>query len=289
MAIRIGCGSWTDDAYVGVLYPKGEPKTARLRLYARRFERIELNASYYNIPTAKTVAGWSAQTPARFFFDVKLHRDFSNDPRGAASRASLDQLIAAVQPLREAGKLGAFLLVAPPSFGPSRRRLDEFDTLAEKLGPIAPLAIELRDRAWVQGEALAAALDYFRRRKLVLVSTDVSQVDHSRILPPIDEVTNPELAYLRLHGRNPDYARAKTAEEGHHYDYSRVELEEIAARIQKLARHAKDVHVSANNHAADFAPKAALALRDILGQPPLDPDSDPKPLSGEGDGQLPLL
>jgi uncharacterized protein YecE (DUF72 family) len=287
MAIRIGCGSWTDDAYVGVLYPKGEAKAARLRLYARRFERIELNASYYHIPTAKTVAGWSAQTPAQFLFDVKLHRDFSNDPQGTATRGSLEQLIAAVQPLREAGKLGAFLLVSPPSFGPARRRLDEFDTLAEKLGPVAPLAIELRDRAWVQGEALAATLDYFRQRKLVLVSTDVPAIDHPRLLPPIDEVTHPELAYLRLHGRNPDYTHAKTAEDGHRYDYSRAELAEIAARIQKLARRAKDVHVSANNHADDFAPKAALALRDLLGQTP--PDPGPETAADDGDDQLPLL
>ncbi len=287
MAIHIGCGSWTDDAYVGVLYARGEPKAARLRLYARRFDRIELNASYYNTPTAKTVASWSDQTPAGFIFDFKLHRDFSTDPRRAATSPLAGQLLAAVQPLRDANKLGAFLLVLPPSFGPRRRQLAELDTVAEKLGPVAPLAVELRDRAWVQGDALPPTLDYFRQRKLVLVATDVPHVDAPRILPPIDKITNPQLAYLRLHGRNPQYPHAKTAEEGHHHDYSTDELAEIAARIRHLARHAKDVHVSANNHAKDFAPKAALALRRLLGQSV--PDDIPVDPAANHDNQLPLL
>jgi uncharacterized protein YecE (DUF72 family) len=177
--------------------------------------------------------------------------------------------------------------VLPPSFGPRHRRLAELDAVAEKLGPIAPLAIELRDRAWLLGDALPVTLDYFRQRNLVLVGTDVPPVDAARILPRIDEITNPQLAYLRLHGRNPQYPHAKTAEEGHHHDYSTDELAEIAARIRHLARHAKDVHVSANNHAKDFAPKAALALRRLLGQPV--PDDLPADSSANGDDQLPLL
>jgi uncharacterized protein YecE (DUF72 family) len=286
MSIRIGCGSWTDDAYVGLLYPRGQPKTARLRLYASWFERIELNSSYYNIPTAKVVAGWLEQTPSDFLFDVKLHKDFSTDPRGSAAGPQLGKLIAAIQPLADAKRLAAFLWTLPPSFGPKRHRLDELDAIAEKLGRYAPIAVELRDRAWVQGDALTHTLEYFRARKLVWVSTDVPPVDAPRILPPIDEVTNPQLAYLRLHGRNPHYPHAKTAAEGHHYDYSASELQEIAARIRQLSTRAENVHVSANNHAENFAPKAALALRRLLGQPV------PPPLAPEGDqdgGQLSLL
>ncbi len=278
MAILIGCGSWTDDAYVGLLYPKGQPKTARLRLYANWFERIELNSSYYNIPTAKTVSGWLEQTPSSFQFDVKLHKDFCADPRGAATSPQLDKLIAGIQPLVEAKRLGAFLWTLPPSFGPQRHRLAELDGVAEKLGPYAPIAAELRDRAWVEGDALATTLDYFRARRLGWVATDVPPVNAPRILPPIDEVTHPQLAYLRLHGRNPQYPHARTAEEGHHHDYSAAELKEIVTRIQSLATRARDVHVSANNHAEDFAPKAALALRRLLGQPvppPLAPEDDP--------------
>jgi uncharacterized protein YecE (DUF72 family) len=79
-------------------------------------------------------------------------------------------------------------------------------------------------------------------------------------------VTHPHLAYLRLHGRNPDYLQAANAAEKHHYDYTTAELEEIVTRIKTLAQRARDVHVSVNNHAENFAPKAALALRRLLGQ-----------------------
>lgn len=283
MSIRIGCGSWADDDYVGVLYPKGLPKNARLATYARWFERIELNASYHRIPTPQTVAGWLAQTPPAFFFDVKLHRDFCNDPRHSATNPQFPQFLAAIQPLAEAKRLGAFLWTLPPSFGPKRRSLAELDAALEKLRSFAPVAVELRDRAWVDtDDARATTLRFFRDRGLVWVATDLPSVDAPRILPPIDEVTNPQLAYLRLHGRNPDYPHVN-ADEGHHYDYPIAELEQIAARIRALAAKAKHVHVSANNHALDFAPKAALSLRQLLGQPV------PPPLKENADDQLSLL
>jgi uncharacterized protein YecE (DUF72 family) len=266
MAIHIGCGSWTDSEYVGVLYPKGVPSTERLRFYAQCFDRVELNNTYYNTPSSKQMAGWAAQTPPGFIFDVKLHNNFSQDPASAAQSELIGKLHASAQPLLEEKKLGVFLLTLAPSFGPASHRLDELDTLVEKLPP-RPLAVELRDRGWVEGEALASTLDYFRRRKLVWVALDLPRIKHADVLPPIDEVTNPYVAYMRLHGRNPDYAKGKTAEEKHRYDYPDSELTEIAARVQSLAARAKNVHVSLNNHAEDFAPKAARKLRQLLGQP----------------------
>lgn len=263
MAIHLGCGSWTDDAYVGLLYPKGLPKTERLRTYAEWFDRVEVKSSYYAIPALKTVEGWAQQTRAGFIFDFKLPRNFSQAPAQAVR--DVPRMLAAVQPMVDAGKLGAFLLTLAPGFGPDRHRLEELDAVAEKLAP-HPLAVELRHRVWVDGDALATTLAYFRRRHLAWVALDLPRLDSPAILPPIDEVTNPQFAYLRLHGRNPDYLKAESAADRHHYEYTAKDLAEIAGRIRGLAERAKDVHVSVNNHAADFAPKAALALRRLLGQ-----------------------
>jgi uncharacterized protein YecE (DUF72 family) len=265
MAIYIGCGSWADAKYVGLLYPKGLPAGERLRIYAEWFDRIELNNTYHNTPSPKSVAEWAAQTPAGFIFDFKLHRSFSQNPRHAAGSGEMEKVLAAVHPLIAAKKLGAFLLTLPPSFGPDQHGLDELDSVIDKL-PAFPLAVELRHRAWVMGDALAETLDYFRRRKLAWVATDLPRLDSPTLCPPVDEVTNSHLAYLRLHGRNPNYLKAKTAGEKHHYDYPENELVEIVARIKTLALHARNVHVSVNNHAENFAPKAALALRHLLGQ-----------------------
>ncbi|MDB6167442.1 MAG: hypothetical protein JWM88_306 [Verrucomicrobia bacterium] len=266
MSIRIGCGSWADPEYVGVLYPKGLPANQRLRCYAEQFERVEVNSTYYATPARKVAAGWAEQTPPGFIFDVKLHREFSQSPRKTAQGDLADRLLDSMQPLIEAKKLGAFLLTLAPFFDPERHALEELDGAVEKLRPHA-LAVELRHRAWVDDGALAATLAYFRSRGLAWVALDMPRVKAASLLPPIDEVTHPKLAYVRLHGRNPHYLEAKTAAERHDYEYQPEDLQEIAARVRKLAARAEDVHVSVNNHAHDFAPKAALALRRLL-EPP---------------------
>ena len=84
-------------------------------------------------------------------------------------------------------------------------------------------------------------------------------------MPPVDEVSQPELAYLRLHGRNPVYLTAKSAAERHAYAYSDGELHEIVKRIRTLSAKARDVRVVANNHFRDYAPRTALMLKEMLG------------------------
>jgi len=265
MAITIGCGSWTDADYVDVLYPPGLPPRERLSVYARWFDRVEVNSTYYATPRRDVIAAWVKQTPARFRFDIKLHRAFSQNPAAAAKGDRPQWFFAAIQPLIESKKLGALLLTLAPSFRPGRHQLDELDALADRVRPI-PLAVELRHRGWVDDDALPATLDYFRTRKLSWGALDLPNLKDPALLPPIDEVTNPRLAYMRLHGRNRNYLKAKDAAARHHYDYRAAELKAIATRLRDLAARAKRVHVSVNNHAEDFAPKAALALRRLLGQ-----------------------
>ncbi|ACB74670.1 DUF72 domain-containing protein [Opitutus terrae] len=287
MAIRIGCGSWGDKDYVGLLFPKSVPEKLRLSHYTKWFERLELNVTYHSIQSRERIAGWVEQTPAGFLFDVKLERRFSENPSLAAAGDLPQVFLNSIEPIVAARKLGAFLLTLSPSFGPPRHSLAELDLVAEKFQRLAPVAVELRDRAWVEGDALASTLAYFRSRKFVWVALDLPRLRAAPVLPPIDEVTLPELAYLRLHGRNPDYLKASGgAKARHNYDYPLAELEEIAARIRALAAKAQHVHVSVNNHYAAFAPKAALALRRLLGQPvpPALAESDE-----EAGGQLSLL
>src|SRR5436190_22698433 len=131
MAIHIGCGSWTDDAYIGVLYAKGWPKAERLQAYAQWFDRIEINSFTHAIPPQRNVAKWVEQTPAGFHFDVKLPPQFSEDPAAAAQGSMRGALFHAIEPITAARKLGAFLLTLPPSFSPATRQLVELDRLAE--------------------------------------------------------------------------------------------------------------------------------------------------------------
>jgi len=263
--ISVAIGSWTDPEYTGLIFPKGVRANERLKVYATRFDHVEVNSSYHAMPRRDWVKSWVEQTPPGFVFNFKLHKNFSQDPEASASGEKLvSQLLAITKPLLDARKLGAFFLVMAPSFGPVRRRLEELDPLIEKLKPHT-LAVELRHIGWIEEEQRARTLDYFRSRDLVWIAVDMPQIPGSKIMPAVDEVTNPHLAYLRLHGRNPKWLEVKSAEERHAYSYTDDDLNEIAARVRTLAKKAERVHVVANNHAHDFAPKAALALQRLLG------------------------
>lgn len=264
MAIHVGIGSWGDDAYVGVLYPPGLPKAQRLHEYAKSLGHVEVNATYYATPQPSVVTAWVKQTPPGFTFTYKLHRAFSQSPVKAAQNAALvKKTKSAVKPLARAGRLAALLLVMPPRFGPERHTIEELAGVARAFAPW-PVAVELRDRAWVTGKQKAATLAFFRESGLVWVAVDMPKIAGSALMPPIDEVTHPNLAYLRLHGRNPKYLEAESAAEGHHYAYPTRELTQLAHRVRKLATKAKEVFVIANNHAEAFAPKTALALQQKL-------------------------
>ena len=264
MAIDIGCGSWADPEYVGLLSPRGLAPPMRLSAYAMWFNHVEVNATYYAAPRKEAVRKWVESTPPSFIFDIRLHRVISMGPEKAAKGEMLDYFLAGLEPLFQAEKMGALLLVLSPSFSPERHVLAELDALIEKFRPHA-LAVELRHSAWVKGKARAATLQFFRERGLAWVAVDMPRIEGSDIMPGIDEVTSPTLAYLRLHGRNARWLEAKSAAERHAYAYDETELNEIVQRIRRLEKRARDVRVVANNHAHDFAPRTALALKERLG------------------------
>ena len=266
MAISIGCGSWADAEYAGLLYPKAFPPDLRLCGYAMWLDHVEVNATYYALPRREAVKKWIEQTPSSFLFDIRLPRAISQSPEKAGKDGRLIGItLQNLEPLMRTKKLGTFLLVLSPNFIPERHRLEELDPLIKRIRPHS-LAVEFRHADWVSGKLLASSLRFFRERQLTWVALDMPRIKGSDLLPPVDEVTQPGLAYLRLHGRNPRYLKAKSAAERHTYAYNPTELVELAQRIRRLAAKAKDVRVVANNHARDFAPKTALALRELLGQ-----------------------
>ena len=263
--ISVAIGSWSDAEYVGVIFPSGVKPEERLGIYATHFNHVEVNASFHMIPPRDRVEGWVKQTPPDFVFDLKLHRAFSAPESAARDAALMSRVLRSAEPLIESGKLGTFFLVLTPTFSPGgKSRLEELDALVEKLRPHL-LAVELRHNGWLAGEQRERTLEFFRTRGIVWIAVDMPRIKGSSIMPPVDEVTNPRLAYLRLHGRREDWPKLKTTEERHSYEYQAAEIDEIAARVQALAEKAETVHVVANNHAQDFAPKAALALQRKLG------------------------
>jgi len=289
--ILVGTASWSDPGFVERWYPKRMPAGDRLAWYAGHFEMVEVNSTFYSVPNSRLVERWCHTAPATFIFNIKLHKLLSrhsasrkllpptlqriaeSDRTGKAKltpaleRAMIEQLLRAIEPLHSAGKLGALLLQLSPEFSPKKHDLGELDHLLDALNGYR-LAIELRNRHWVEGDQLAATLQFLRAHCVTLVSVDAPAEDHFTIMPPeLDEITNPRLAYLRLHGRNARaYLRGKTVAARFDYDYSEKEIAEVAQRSRKLAREAKELHVVFNNNNLDYAPRAASRLRTALGQ-----------------------
>jgi uncharacterized protein YecE (DUF72 family) len=169
-----------------------------------------------------------------------------------------------VQPLVEAGKLTSFLLQLSPGFAPRCNELDELAPLLERLAP-HPLAIELRRNSWVRDKRAEETLKWVEDHGAVWVCVDVPDAQHLTIMPPLDAVTNPRLAYLRAHGRNAEgYIRGRSVAERFAWRYSDEELGEIGARVQELASEAADVHVMFNNNRGSDAPVAAERFKELL-------------------------
>jgi uncharacterized protein YecE (DUF72 family) len=298
--ILVGTSSWTDPGFVKEWYPKGMPAGERLPWYAERFRAVELNSSFYAVPDRNTVHRWAEVTPDGFTFDVKLHRALSRhsapleslppELRGKAEttergrviltpeleRTLTERLLEEVAPLDEAGKLGSFLLQLSPEFSPRRHELDELEGLIEVLGPHA-LAVELRNRNWVDEERLEPTLAWFSDHEVAFVCVDGPPGDNFQIMPPIDAVTRDDVAYLRAHGRNTEgYLTGKSVAERFGWRYSDEELEEIAGRARELADQAGEVHVMFNNNRDDDAPTAAQRFQSLLGQDPGPPPVDPQ-------------
>jgi uncharacterized protein YecE (DUF72 family) len=283
------------------------PARDRLAWYAEHFQAVELNSSFYAVPDPGTVARWAQVTPDGFVFDVKLHRALSRHSAGLDSlppdmregvetygrgrvrlspkfeRELAERTLESVAPLVNAGKFGAFLLQLTPAFSPHEHELDEIAGLLEALQPHT-VAVELRNRAWVSEKRIESTLGWYEDHGAAWVAVDAPPGDAAPIMPAVDAVTNPKLAYMRMHGRNTEgYLKGKSVAERFDWDYSEDELKEIDGRVQTMAEQAGDVHALFNNNRGADAPSAAMRYRILMGQVDGPPD-----LSGGGSQQLTL-
>jgi uncharacterized protein YecE (DUF72 family) len=288
--IVVGTSSWADPGFVEEWYPQGLSQQDLLPYYAQRFGGVEVNSTYYGVPSRTVVRRWADVTPEDFTFDIKLHQAMSRHsaevgtlpkalrdrvdttPRGRVRpSAELDrelarQYLRAVKPLVDSGKLSSFLLQLSPSFKPGAKDLDELEELLAALAP-HPVAVEFRHRAWLARDRRERTLDWLAAHDAAFVAVDAPQGKPPTMLPPVDAVTRRDLAYLRAHGRNArGWIKGRSVAERFGYDYDDEELRELEGRAEALAEEADTVRVMFNNNRGDDAPQAAARLRELLGQ-----------------------
>lgn len=236
---------------------------------------MEIDSSFYHVPKAKTTAGWAEKTPANFVMGIKAHKSMTLHERKDGVPAS-PKLVGwfeeALSPLRTSGKLGAILYQWPPWFKPSPASFDELVKARER-HPDDQVAIEFRNQAWAEPETWARVVDLLSEARLTYCCVDEPQ-HGSGTMPFLVATTSPQLAMVRLHGRNKEAWYRKVEQTGHRFDYlySPQELNEIAQNVRILSEAAESVHVAVNTNRGAQGPVNALALAEVLDIPPKNPE-----------------
>jgi len=253
--ILVGTSGFSYTDWVGPFYPPGTRGPAMLPLYAREFDALEINFTYYRLPAVGQLGAMSARCADRLTFAVKAWQGMTHT--GEASGADLAAFTAALAPLAERGVLGAVLLQFPGSFlhapGASRRVL----TLAGRLRPY-PVVAEFRHRSWFREETYAL----LRAEGIGFCCVDEPALPD---LPPPVAVATSGTAYVRFHGRNAEHwHRHERPHERYDYLYSREELAAWVPRIRALDAAAARTLVFMNNHYEAKAVTNARQLKELL-------------------------
>jgi uncharacterized protein YecE (DUF72 family) len=289
--VEVGTASWTDKTLIesGWYPPEASTPEKRLRYYARQFPLVEVDATYYALPNRQTATAWAERTPDSFTFNIKAFSLFTQHPtRVAALPADLrkeaektgkqrvylrdvdtavadeawDRFLASLDPLRDAGKLGAILLQFPPWFPISRARKDYILSCAERVAP-RQVCIEFRNHTWMTEENQKETMDFLSANHLPYVCVDMPQ-GHRDSIPPVVAATA-DLAVVRMHGHS-DQWDSKDIYERFGYRYSKRELTRWAGKISDLAGQAEETHVLFNNCYSNYAQVNASQLADMISE-----------------------
>ena len=252
--IVLGTSGYSFADWVGPFYPPGTRPAEFLPYYARHFGAVEVNTTYYRMPSATLMERMERKTPPGFRFVVKLHQSMTHDL--TRERATYASFLSALEPLRAAGKLDALLAQFPWGFKRTAEHAEHLGALRELL-PREPLFVEFRNDSWNTPE-LAPML---RERRLGYCAVDEPPLPG--LMPPITPLTA-EDAYVRFHGRNQQTWWGRGGGDRYDYDYHESELREWICKIGDLATQARRTYLFFNNCHAGQAARNAKLMEELL-------------------------
>jgi uncharacterized protein YecE (DUF72 family) len=281
--IRIGTSGWNypsgKGTWNGIFYPavparqpRGRGKFDELAFYAEHFDTVEINSSFYGVPSAQTARGWASRTPPGFEFSLKLYQKFTHpemfhkatgqDPWNLDTK-DVDEFRAAIDPLASRDKLGALLAQFPPSFKNEPDARGYLEWLLEQFKEYR-VAVELRHRSWSDDPVATLAL-------LESVGAAWTQIDEPKFRVSIRQNLLPNVRtfyYLRLHGRNAaQWWKHEQSEDRYNYLYSAAELEPFSEAAVKASQKVRKAYLYTNNHFSAKSVANAAILKHQIGQP----------------------
>jgi len=294
--VLIGTCSWTDASLIKAktFYPRGcSTAEQRLRYYASQFPIVEVDSSFYAMPTPENARLWAERTPAGFVFNIKAFRLFTGHQTPVevfppdiqpllASQADKKvwyysevpdeirtelwrRFIEAIAPLKESGRLRAVHFQFAPWATCDSRWTTHVQHCVERMAEHL-LAVEFRNRTWFGASRVEETLAWERDLGVSHVVVDEPQ-GVGNYAHGVWALANPRLAVVRLHGRNAETWAKKglsASSERFNYEYTDDELAELASSIDRLAEEAFELHVLLNVNFEDQGIRAARRLHALL-------------------------
>jgi uncharacterized protein YecE (DUF72 family) len=293
--IRVGTCSWTDPTMVRAWYPASKRSAAeRLRHYSSVFDTVEVDSTFYGLPTSATASVWTERTPPDFKFHIKAFAMLTRHgvrpeqlpaPIRSGHKWELDRqgrilhppaelrdevfdwFASALEPLRVENKLGLVLMQFPPYFVANEANRDYITRSVERLAPLE-VAVELRHSSWLEADTASQTLRHLTDLGAAYVCVDEPRLRAANVLPPLAAITAGS-AYVRFHGRNAATwnSRAGSASERFKYLYDPDELSEWVEPIRHMMEQASTTYVMFNNCFADYAPRNAQQMLTLFDAP----------------------
>ena len=260
--LLIGTSGYDYPEWKGVFYPLDLKRKDFLSYYATQFNALELNNTFYNMPTAERLLSFYERSEGKLSFSVKANRLLTHEI-GADWQVVAKDFNDALKPLNEKKRLSAVLFQFPESF---HYTVDNRIYLAKLIAEFEgfPVMIEFRHKEWIR-ESVFEGLE---KRKAGIVFCDMPKLKN---LPDGTVMKTPFIgsnAYIRLHGRNANawYAvgESPNGSARYCYDYSDEELAQFAPIIKQAKREGKKVQVYFNNHPNGSGAKNALRLKEMM-------------------------
>jgi len=215
------------------------PRQEWLRFYAREFNALELNSTYYAIPKSSIIDSLITKTGDNFLFAVKANQEMTHQRE--AEKDVFTKFMEMLRPFIDADKLGCILAQFPYSFHYNSQNQDYIERFHKKIGYI-PTIIEFRNIQWIKPEVF----EWLRNQNLGYCCVDEPKLP--RLIPPVAEITS-NIGYIRFHGRNAaKWWQHENAHERYDYTYSPEELAEWLPKISQLNDQAEKTFIFANNH-----------------------------------------
>jgi uncharacterized protein YecE (DUF72 family) len=265
MNIRIGTSGFSYEDWRGFFYPEELPKNQMLTFYAARFPTVEINATYYALPSPATFEQMARKVPDGFDFVVKANKEMTHAEE--LHPEPFRQFCAALEPLLRRGCLGCVLAQFPWSFKNTPENQDGLRWFREQMDGI-PTVAEFRNAEW----AREGTFDLLRELELGYCCVDEPAL--KGLMPSVVQATSP-IGYVRFHGRNAaKWWRHERAYERYDYLYSEEELVEWVPKIRRLAQESEKLYLFFNNHYEGKAGQNAQMMARLLNLA--------LPLAGEG-------